>query len=81
MFDFDTEPMPMERITFPFGSNWLTEDTTEDDSTATGIETMSDVRSQMSDVWYSLDGRKLSRQPTKPGVYIHCGKKVVNKQK
>ena len=77
MFDFDTEPMPMEQISFPFGSNWLTEDTTEDGSTTTGIVTMSDVRSQMSDAWYSLDGRKLSSQPTKPGVYIHCGKKVV----
>ena len=81
MFDFDTEPMPMECITFPFGSNWLTKDTTEDTTgdqpTTTGIVTMADVSSQQSDVWYSLDGRKLSRRPAKPGVYIHCGKKVV----
>ena len=77
MFDFDTEPMPMECITFPFGSNWITEDTTGDQPTTTGIVTMADVSSQQSDVWYSLDGRKLSRRPTKPGVYIHCGKKVV----
>ncbi len=28
-FDFDTTPMPMENITFLFGSNWATEDNNE----------------------------------------------------
>ena len=32
-----------------------------------------------SAAWYSLDGRKLSGKPTKSGVYIHNGKKVVIK--
>ena len=27
--------------------------------------------------WYSLDGRKLSDEPTQKGIYIHNGKKVV----
>ena len=30
-----------------------------------------------ADAWYSLDGRKLNSQPTKKGVYIQNGKKVV----
>jgi len=29
--------------------------------------------------WYSLDGRKMSGKPTKKGVYINDGKKVVVK--
>ena len=36
--------------------------------TGTGIVPMSDVRSKMSDVWYSLDGRKLSKKPTQKGL-------------
>ena len=43
----------------------------------TGIKTMSDVRSMMSDAWYDLTGRKLTGRPTKKGVYVHQGKKVV----
>jgi hypothetical protein len=37
---------------------------------------MSDVRGQMSDVWYDLFGRKLNGKPTQPGMYIHDGKAV-----
>ena len=32
-----------------------------------------------SEYWYSLDGRKLSGEPTAKGVYIHNGRKVVIK--
>ena len=46
------------------------------DDDATGIETMYDVRSKMSDVWYTIDGRKLQGTPTKPGLYIYNGRKV-----
>ena len=49
------------------------------DDEATGIVTMSDVRSQMSDVWYSLDGKKLDGVPTRKGLYIKNGRKVVIK--
>ncbi len=42
-----------------------------------GVETMSDVRGQMSDVWYDLFGRKLNSKPTQPGMYIFNGKAVV----
>jgi len=30
-----------------------------------------------SEYWYSIDGRKLSGKPTKKGLYIHNGKKIV----
>ena len=45
----------------------------------TGIETMSDVRGQMSDVWYDLNGRRLEMKPATKGVYINNGCKVVIK--
>jgi len=31
------------------------------------------------DSWYSLDGRKLDKRPTKAGLYIYGGRKVVVK--
>ena len=43
----------------------------------TGIETMSDVRGMMSDVWYDLQGRCVEN-PTK-GVYIKNGKLFIKK--
>ena len=33
----------------------------------------------MAGAWYSLDGRKLDAKPTKKGLYIHNGNKVVIK--
>ena len=45
----------------------------------TGIQSVSDVRRQMSDAWYTLDGRKLQGQPTTKGVYIVNGKKTIIK--
>ena len=44
---------------------------------ATGIVEMEDVRSKMSDVWYTLDGRRLMGQPTQRGIYIYKGKKTI----
>lgn len=32
-----------------------------------------------SDAWYTLQGRRLPAKPTKPGLYLHNGKKVVIK--
>ena len=32
-----------------------------------------------ADAWYTLDGRKLDKQPTQKGVYIHNGRKTVIK--
>ena len=44
----------------------------------TGISGMS-TKSGISGDWYDLNGRKLSKKPTKKGVYILNGKKVVVK--
>ena len=53
-----------------------------DDDETTDIETMSDVRCQMSDVWYDLSGRKIvnpSNGQMPKGIYIQNGKKYVVK--
>lgn len=44
---------------------------------ATGIKTIS--RTNESGVWYMADGRKLTKLPTKKGVYVRNGKKVIIK--
>ena len=50
---------------------------------ATGIVEMRNEKGEMRNdgVWYTVDGRKISLQPKQKGVYIHNGKKVVNKKK
>ena len=53
--------------------NWLCAGST------TGIKTMADVRSQMADVWYTLDGRRLSGKPSQKGIYLNRGRKVIIK--
>ena len=50
-----------------------------DDGTTGVISQLSTLNSQLSDVWYSLDGRKLNAKPTTKGIYIMNGKKVVMK--
>lgn len=48
---------------------------------ATGISDISednDIRI-VDDIWYSLDGRKLSRRPNQKGMYINNGRKIVVK--
>lgn len=44
---------------------------------ASGIVEIEDVRGKMSDVWYTLDGRRLNGQPNAKGIYINNGIKVV----
>ena len=44
----------------------------------TGIRDINTVASYVADDhWYSLSGARLAKQPTKRGVYIHRGRKVV----
>ena len=50
-----------------------------DDGTTTGISTLIPALLQEEGVWYPLDGRKLNRKPTKKGLYIHRGRKVLMK--
>ena len=47
------------------------------DDDITGIITQeSRVESQESNIWYTLDGRKLSDKPSQSGIYIYKGKKI-----
>lgn len=48
------------------------------DGEATGISevTLRQAQGPSDDAWYLLDGRKLSGQPTKKGIYIYKGQKV-----
>ena len=50
-----------------------------DNATPVGIKTVTEVRSPMSDAWYTIDGRRLSGKPTQKGLYIVNGRKVVVK--
>ena len=49
---------------------------TKDDQ-ATGIESLTPALSEGEGAWYSLDGKKLQQKPTKKGIYIVNGKKMV----
>ena len=49
------------------------------DSESTGITTTDLTDYTDSDAWYTIDGRKLSGMPTKAGLYIVNGKKIVIK--
>ena len=45
-----------------------------------GITTLNGERETVNDNnWYTLDGRRLSAQPSRPGTYITGGKTVVVK--
>jgi len=47
------------------------------DDTTTSIDNSRFTIDNSDDAWYSLDGKKLQGEPTKKGVYINRGKKVV----
>ena len=53
-----------------------------DPGITTGVELQDQVQCSMFNVqcdgWYTIDGRKMSGKPTKKGIYIYNGKKVVN---
>lgn len=69
----------IKSYTPPTGSRVSNVGIVYDDET-TDIETMSDVRCQMSDVWYDLSGRKIvnpSNGQMPKGIYIQNGKKFV----
>ena len=46
------------------------------DGEATGIEDL-DREATTNNGWYTVDGKKLDKQPTRKGMYIHNGVKVV----
>ena len=47
-----------------------------DDETTSIMENGKLIIENKADAWYTLDGRRLSAAPTKPGLYLHNGKKV-----
>lgn len=78
------------RAYFDLGSNTARAFRLNFDGESTGITTTNYTRFVVrptsarsnftnSDKWYSLDGRTLDKQPTKPGLYIHNGRKVAIK--
>ena len=83
LFDFSTEPMDKDLITFTLSSNYLVEDTSED--TVTGIvdnnrETITNNRETITNNrWYTIDGIRLDQKPTAKGIYIRGNRKVVIK--
>jgi hypothetical protein len=63
-----------------FGEQSGEETTTGIVSMEEGIVSMEEGRGKKEDVagaWFSLDGVKLDGRPTRKGLYIHGGKKVV----
>ena len=47
----------------------------DEDYETTGILMVEEPTSQLDKNWYTLDGRKLDKMPTKKGLYISNGKK------
>ena len=51
-----------------------------DDDDVTAIAEMVNGQSSMvNDTWCTLSGVKLAKKPTRPGIYIHNGKKIIIK--
>ena len=66
---FSKEVPASARIVIDFG----------EDGGATLVNSERVNSEQLADEWYTLDGRKLSKRPTKKGVYINRGKKTIVK--
>ena len=49
--------------------------------TITGIRVVSGLPADTDTDWWTLQGFKIGRRPTQPGVYIHRGEKVIIKEK
>ena len=49
------------------------------DEVVTGISNVKSGKTEGNDSWYTVDGRKLDKQPTMKGVYVNNGRKVVVK--
>jgi arabinogalactan endo-1,4-beta-galactosidase len=47
--------------------------------TTSGISTINREPLTTDAAWYTLDGRRLTGQPTAKGIYIHNGKKLLVK--
>ena len=77
-YDFSTEPIAKEKITFQLDTKWLTEDKSTGDPT--GISEITTGKDTYApSVWYTLGGLRLNEAPKAKGIYIYHGKKVVIK--
>ena len=75
-YDFSTEPIAKEKITFQLDTKWLVEDKSTDDPTGISEITASKPAA-ISNEWYTLEGLRLDKAPTAKGIYIHNGAKRV----
>lgn len=78
MFDFDTNPVAKENITFVLGTTFLREDTSGSPATAIS-EVNTDNVKKADNCWYTISGSRLSVRPSAKGIYIYNGKKVAIK--
>lgn len=51
----------------------------DDEDETTGIKTIDYEPAMTDDSWYTLQGVRLNSRPTKQGIYIHGGKKIIIK--
>ena len=63
----------------PYNAGYYTKDGKQAVVTATGIEAIRTTPSTKDNVIYDLQGRKVSKEQLKKGLYIVNGKKVVTK--
>ena len=42
-----------------------------------GIEMLESDRQEFNSSWFSLDGTRFENKPTKQGIYIHQGRKII----
>lgn len=52
---------------------------TAEDTTGVNSSQLSDTDSEIIDTWYTIGGQKLNNKPTRKGLYLQNGKKVVIK--
>ena len=77
-YDFSTEPIAKEKITFQLDTQWLTEDKSTD--TPSGISEITASKGTYApSAWYTLGGQQLNDLPKAKGIYIYQGNKVVIK--
>ena len=69
------------RAYFQFGGNNAARNIVLDFGDATGVTPLMFAEGEEVEgvAWYDLAGRKLDKQPTKKGLYIFNGKKIVIK--
>ena len=78
MFDFDTEPVAKDKITFVLDTKYLYEDLSTNPTTA--IREVKPERAVKADnSWYTINGTRLSKRPSAKGIYIFNGKKIAVK--